>query len=134
MYGIWSASWAAHSRSSQPFPRLGVRRRAGDDGHQLLNRMVDRRPDRPGGAIDVLERRRDTLEKGHCPLGAEQWVAAGDPFDLRHRLLHALDGGRGSPAEGMPPKARLELPAVRVRSAHLPNSTTLSVAHDDPTP
>lgn len=101
-------------------PRLGVRRRASDDGHQLLNRMVDRRPDRPGGAIDVLERRRDTLEKGHCPLGAEQWVAAGDPFDLRHRLLHALDGGLGSPAEGMPPKARLELPAVRVRSAHLP--------------
>ena len=63
MYGIWSASWAAHSRSSQR-SRVGVRRRTGDDGHQLFDRMVDRRTDRPGGAVDVLERRREPLEEG----------------------------------------------------------------------
>jgi len=79
--------------------------------------MMDRRPDRPGGAVDVLEGGRDPLEEGDGAIGRPGRVGAGDRLDLPDRLPHPLDRRLGAPAEGTLAEAGLELPDVASRGA-----------------
>ena len=112
MYGIWSASCAAHSRSSQISLTVGSAGAFDDDRHQGTDGVVHRRPDGPRRAVDMLQCRREPFEKADCPLTSQDRVTSGHPLDLAYCLLHALDGGLGPPAESVSSKARFELPVV----------------------
>jgi hypothetical protein len=72
---------------------LGSSGRADDDRNELGEGVVDRRPDRPRGAVDVLEGWREALNEGHCAVGREHRLGARYVLNLTHRLLHALDRG-----------------------------------------
>lgn len=63
----------------------------------------------------VFKRRRDALEQPHSTFGAKHRVTARGLFDLADRLLDALNGRLGPPAEGMAPETRAELPFLGER-------------------
>ena len=67
--------------------RLLVGRRAGDNGHQLRNHVVDGRADGARRAVDVFQGGRDTFEKLDRALGPEQRIDARDQRDLGEGLL-----------------------------------------------
>jgi hypothetical protein len=74
-------------------PCSGVGWRAGYDGDEFGDRTIDGAADRAGRAVDVLQRRRDALERRDRALSCENWFESRDLLDLGECLLEPSDGG-----------------------------------------